>query len=105
MLFDVWRQLKVYPPCSVVKVGDTVVDILEGKNAGAWSIGILKGSNLLGLSEEEYNTMDADKLKKLKKETTDKYLKAGADIVIDTICDLPQAIEEINRRMKMEAER
>ena len=44
-------------------------------------------------------------LKKLKKETTDKYLKAGADIVIDTICDLPQAIEEINRRMKMEAER
>lgn len=105
MLFECMRQLNVYPPCSVVKVGDTVVDILEGKNAGAWSIGILKGSNLLGLSEEEYNTMDADKLKKLKKETTDKYLKAGADIVIDTICDLPQAIDEINRRMKMEAER
>ena len=44
------RRLNVYPPSAVVNVGDTVVDIQEGKNAGAWSIGILTSSNLLGLT-------------------------------------------------------
>lgn len=54
MLYECMRRLNVYPPSAVVKVGDTVVDIQEGKNAGAWSIGILTGSNLLGLTQAEY---------------------------------------------------
>lgn len=37
MLFECMRQLNVFPVKSVVKVGDTLTDILEGKNAGAWS--------------------------------------------------------------------
>ena len=44
MLYECMRRLNVYPPSAVVKVGDTVVDIQEGKNAGAWSIGILISS-------------------------------------------------------------
>ena len=35
MLFECMRRLGVYPPSAVVKVGDTVVDIQEGKKAGA----------------------------------------------------------------------
>ena len=100
MLFECMRRLNVYPPCTVVKVGDTVVDMQEGKNAGAWSIGILNGSNLLGLSQEEYNAMDAEELKQRKLKTTEMYRQAGADLVIDSIWDLPPAIEELNHRMK-----
>lgn len=62
MLFECMRRMNVYPPCHVVKVGDTTVDMREGKNAGAFSIGILTGSNLLGLTPEEYVAMPAEEL-------------------------------------------
>lgn len=99
MLFECMRQLDVYPPKAVVKVGDTVVDMQEGKNAGAWSIGILTGSNLLGLTRDEYEAMDRQELKTLKSRATSRYYEAGADRVIDSIRELPLAIEELNRRL------
>lgn len=99
MLFECMRRLNVYPPRAVVKVGDTVVDILEGKNAGAWSVGILTGSNLLGLTQEEYEAMPPAELKKRKQEAAEQYRKAGADIVIDEITELPDAVAQLNRRL------
>ncbi len=102
MLFECMRQLNVYPPKSVVKVGDTVVDIHEGKNAGAWSIGILVGSNLLGLSKEEYENLSKEELDAKKAIAIEKYKEAGADLVIDSIKDLPLAIEEINFMLNKE---
>lgn len=103
MLFECMRKLNVYPPSHVIKVGDTVADILEGKNAGAWSIGILTASNLLGLTEEEYQSMDPEDLKARKQRAAEIYKNAGADMVIDTIADLVPAVEEINRRLEKEA--
>lgn len=100
MVFECMRQLNVYPPVKVVKVGDTVMDILEGKNAGAWAVGILKGSNLAGLSEEEFNACDAAQLEKLYAHAKEEYIKAGADMVINDITELPQAIAEINAKLK-----
>ncbi len=102
MLNECMRVLNVYPPKKVVKVGDTITDIHEGKNAGAWSIGILVGSNLLGLTKNEYDSIPAAELDVLKDMTTKKYLEAGADMVIDNITDLPQAIEKINQMMANE---
>jgi phosphonoacetaldehyde hydrolase len=97
MLYACMQKLDVYPPCTVVKVGDTVVDMQEGKNAGAWSIGILQGSNMLGLSQEEYDHMDPEALKERKKKAEQSYYEAGADFVIDSIRDLPETIDKINK--------
>ena len=102
MIFECMRQLNVYPPCAVIKVGDTVADILEGKNAGVWSVGILTGSNLLGLSEEEYKEMDPETLIQRKEDARRRYLEAGADMVIDSICELPDAVTALNERLKEE---
>ena len=99
MLYECMRQMNVYPPCRVVKVGDTVVDMEEGKNAGAYAIGVLTGSNLLGLTQEEYDAMDPLALNRKKKEAALCYLHAGADLVIDSIRELPEAIAVLNRRM------
>ena len=99
MLFECMRQLHVYPVETVVKVGDTVSDIQEGKNAGAWSIGILQGSNLLGLTREEYDQMETSELAERMKEARAKYFATGADRVIDSIRDLPAAIKEIEKEM------
>lgn len=102
MLNECMRILNVYPPKAVVKVGDTITDIHEGKNAGAWSIGVLVGSNLLGLTKDEYDVMPESELNVLKDITAKKYMEAGADMVIDNIAELPVAIEKINKIMNNE---
>ena len=102
MVFECMRQLNVYPPRCVVKVGDTVVDMQEGKNAGAFAIGILTGSNLLGLTKEEYDAMPAELLAQRKQVAADRYRAAGVDLVIDSIRDLPAAIETLNERLRKE---
>lgn len=38
----------------VIKVGDTVSDIQEGKNAGVLTVGVIEGSSLMGISYDEY---------------------------------------------------
>lgn len=96
MLYECMRQTGIWPASCVVKVGDTVVDIQEGKNAGAWAIGILKGSSLMGLSLEEYEKLSQEELCSRSKNVRQLYLEAGADVVIDCICDLPKAVEAIN---------
>ncbi len=98
MVFRCMEELGVYPPRAVVKAGDTVMDILEGKNAGAWSVGILTGSSILGLDQDEYNDTSAEELDRLKDEATRRYIEAGADLVIDTITQLPEAIGILEAR-------
>ena len=38
MIFRIMEALAIYPPSAVLKIGDTVPDIEEGRAAGAWSI-------------------------------------------------------------------
>ena len=91
MLFECMRRMNVYPPCAVVKVG---------KNAGAWSVGILTGSNLLGLTEEEAGAMEPAELERRRQEAAEKYRQAGADLVIGSIRELPEAVRQINQWME-----
>lgn len=82
----------------VVKVGDTIADIREGLNANVWSIGLITGSNEMGLTEEEYNHRSAEELAPLKKEVRERMLAAGAHFVLDNLTELPACIEKINRK-------
>ncbi len=45
MIQDAMQKFGITDPRRVVKVGDTVVDIQEGKNAGVWTIAVLTGSH------------------------------------------------------------
>lgn len=44
MILDAMERLNITDGLAVVKIGDTVVDIQEGKNAGAWTVAVLTGS-------------------------------------------------------------
>ena len=44
MIHDVMQRLGIIDGLAVVKIGDTVVDVQEGKNAGAWTVAVLTGS-------------------------------------------------------------
>lgn len=80
----------------VVKVGDTLADIREGVNAKVWSIGLITGSNEMGLTESEYDALRTDERESLKQEVRERMLAAGAHFVLDNITELPGCIDRIN---------
>lgn len=82
----------------VVKVGDTIADIREGVNAKVWTVGVVTGSNELGLDEEEYAATPVAQLEEMKGEVRERMLAAGADYVLDSIVELPECIMEINEK-------
>ena len=53
MIYKNMIDLAIPSVDNVVKVGDTIADIKEGVNAKVWSIGIVTGSNEMGLTEDE----------------------------------------------------
>ena len=65
----------------VVKVGDTVSDILEGKHAGVFTVGVVEGSSEMGLTEE-YDALTQEKKEEKIEEVRQRFQKAGADAVI-----------------------
>ena len=96
MIYKNMIDLAIPSVDNVVKVGDTIADIKEGVNAKVWSVGIVTGSNEMGLTEEEYNHRSSDELIELKREVRERMLNAGAHFVLDNITELPSCIEKIN---------
>lgn len=90
MIYKNMMELGIYPPESVIKVGDTVVDIEEGLNAGCWTVGVAKTGNLTGLSEKETENMDPRHLEQAR----DLLAKAGAHFVVDSIAELPFLVQQ-----------
>lgn len=89
-------RMGVFPLESIVKVGDTVVDIDEGLNAGMWTVGLSLTGNITGLSEGEINSLDKDKRQELRRAAESQLFQAGAHYVIDGIWDLPKVLDGIN---------
>ena len=85
MIYRNMEKLGVSSMERVVKVGDTISDIKEGKNAGVFTIGVLEGSSLMGLSQEEYESLSEERKEELLEEAREKYIKAGADAVVKDI--------------------
>lgn len=85
-----------------MKYGDTISDIKEGLNAGVWTVGVVLGSNEMGLTEEEVKALPADELKRRMMEVRNRMYAAGAHYVVDSIEELPALIDSINTRMANE---
>jgi phosphonoacetaldehyde hydrolase len=100
MIFKNMEKLMVYPPHSVVKVGDTRCDILEGLNAGVWSVGVIVGSSEMSLKREEYEKLGKEEKKILNRKIEGRFYDAGAHYVIKTISELPALIYKINRKFR-----
>ena len=101
MIYRNMCDLDVASRFSVLKYGDTIADIREGVNAGVWSVGVIMGSNELGLTEEETRTLPMGELKCRMAKVRDRMYAAGADYVVDTIAELSMLIEDINERMAL----
>lgn len=101
--FMIWHNailLDTYPLGRVAKVGDTVQDMREGQSAGVWTIGVLEGSSLLGLTSTEFSALNQTDLNDRLTTGRQVLLDAGAHFVIQHISNLPPLLIEINQRLQ-----
>ena len=94
MIYANMAQFQIPSVADVVKVGDTVADIQEGKNAGILSLGVLEGSSVLGLTQEEYEALPPQDRERVLARAKETFLAAGADGVLLNLSQLPQWLEE-----------
>ncbi|PIE73209.1 MAG: phosphonoacetaldehyde hydrolase [Deltaproteobacteria bacterium] len=96
LIYKAMENLNIYPAATVINVGDTVVDIESGLNAGTWSIGVAATGNETGLSEEELTALEQDKKEALVLSARNRLARAGAHFVIETMAELPGIVQYIN---------
>lgn len=101
MIFKNMEKLGVNSVKSVVKIGDTVNDIMEGVNAGVYSIGVVEGSSEMGLSYDEFMNLSEEEKEYKRNIVKERYKKAGAYYVINTIKSLPYVINAIQNNKVM----
>ena len=95
MVFENMRRLGLQDVRRIVKVGDTVSDMREGKNAGLITVGVTEGSSVIGLDKAAWDKLsDMDRFS-LRKKARETFFANGADFVIDTMQELPKLIETL----------
>ncbi|MCI0704218.1 MAG: phosphonoacetaldehyde hydrolase [Planctomycetia bacterium] len=99
MIFRCMEALNVYPPAAVVKVGDTVIDIEDGHNAGVWSVGVIDSSNEMGLTADAFAALSEPEKKARREAISQRYTAANAHGTIDSLAELPTLIAEFNARL------
>ncbi|WP_345324396.1 HAD hydrolase-like protein [Candidatus Villigracilis proximus] len=92
-------QLGVFPMQAIVKVGDTLVDIEEGLNAGMWTVGLSLTGNLLGLKEAEVNALSEEDKESALEKIEAQFYQTDAHYVIEGIWDLPDVLDDIEFRL------
>jgi len=100
MIYENAVRLQVYPLASIVKIGDTPVDILEGLNAGTWSVGVAATGNMMGLSQKAFEALSASQRETRLAQARTELEKAGAHYVVDSISDLDSVLDDIDARLK-----
>ena len=89
MIFQNMKAFAIQSVKNVVKVGDTLADIREGRNAGVLSLGVIEGSSMLGLTQEEYEALSEEEKRLRREEAERRYREEGADDVLLTLKELP----------------
>ncbi|HTR77157.1 MAG TPA: phosphonoacetaldehyde hydrolase [Gemmatimonadaceae bacterium] len=91
--------LGLYPLSRAIKIGDTVADIDEGRNAGMWTIALAKCGNEVGLSRDEAAALPARELTARVSAAKRKLGAAGAHYVVESIADTISLIDIIETRL------
>ncbi len=100
MMWHAMAQMGVWPAATVVKVDDTPVGIAEGKAAGTWTVGVALTGNIAGLSAAELSALPEAERATLRARATREMQAAGADLVVDSVAELPDAEAELQARLQ-----
>ena len=98
MIYKACAELGVWPLSRVVKVDDAEAGIAEGRSAGCFTVGVAASGNAVGLSSAELEALAPNERAERIAEASKRLKKAGADVVIETVRNLPDAIRPPNGR-------
>jgi phosphonoacetaldehyde hydrolase len=85
---------------AAVKVGDTVSDIQEGRNAGMWTVGVTATGNEVGFTESQLAALSMSERDSRLDQAGNKLKTAGAHYVIESVAHLEPVLERIDRRLR-----
>jgi phosphonoacetaldehyde hydrolase len=98
-MYRCFLDLEVWPGHRVVKVDDTVPGLMEGRNAGCWTVAIIASGNEMGLTLAEWDALDATERVERRGKAAGRLAVAQPDYSIDTVAELPGVLDAIERRM------
>lgn len=93
MIYKACAELGVWPLSRVIKVDDAEAGIAEGRAAGAFTVGVASG-NALGLSLEGLKALPPAQRAARLQAAREALRAAGADLVLDSVADLVDALEK-----------
>jgi phosphonoacetaldehyde hydrolase len=91
--------LDVYPLSACVKIGDTPVDIDEGRNAGMWTIGITATGNEVGLARTDWAALGQAEQRDAEQHAAARLLHRGANYVAASLAACGPMLIDIDRRL------
>lgn len=98
-MWHAMAAMGVWPASRVVKLDDTPPGIGEARAAGSWAVGVALTGNIAGLSADDLAALDAPARDAIRRDATTQLLRAGAHLVVDSVADLPVAVELIEARL------
>lgn len=99
MCYQNAMALGVYPMEAMIKVGDTVSDIQEGRNAGMWSVGVSRTGSELGLDEAGVAALPAEELERRLEVISGRFFQAGAHFVIQSVAEVESVVDAVEARL------
>jgi phosphonoacetaldehyde hydrolase len=96
------EALDAHPLWACVKVDDTLPGILEGLNAGMWTVGVARSGNENGLDEAEDAALaaaDPRAHEQRLQAARARFAAAGANYVIDSVADLLPVLADIEAQL------
>jgi 2-aminoethylphosphonate-pyruvate transaminase len=99
MALEAARRMEVHPLAAIVKVGDTVADVEEGRNAGMWTVAVAATGNEVGLPEDELAALPAEERRGRIAAARERLSAAGSHFVVDGIHEVPAVLDELDRRL------
>jgi phosphonoacetaldehyde hydrolase len=99
MVWAALIELDAWPARACIKVDDAPVGIIEGKEAGCWTVGISASGNEVGLDAEAYRALPETERRALVAKAEASLKAAGADYVIEDVSHLLPVVHEIARRI------
>ena len=98
-MYRCFLDLGVWPAAAVVKVDDTVPGLMEGRNAGCWTVAVVASGNEVGLSAAQWADLSPDAQASRSAIALQRLGDARPHFSVATVADLPPVLVEINRRL------
>ena len=93
------RKMNIEPMSRIVKVGDTPVDVAEGRNAGTWTVSVIDSGNEVGLSRDQLAAFAPAERDARIAAARARLAAMNPHYLIASVADLLPVLDEIGRRI------